>query len=143
MLEQQQVQPRAEHADDEQASRARRIIPAVCGSVEFAVLDRWESSSNQVLTVGGLLRDFSVSAGRPIIRSTSRLIDATILRLLVCWAGWASPAAAHPSPFSYLDVRLPGPAVELTVVAHILDMAHDLDIRREGLLDPAALGRHA
>ena len=43
----------------------------------------------------------------------------------------AAPAAAHPSPFSYMDVRLPGAAVELTVVAHILDVAHDLGIQDE------------
>ena len=53
---------------------------------------------------------------------------------------WASPAAAHPSPFSYIDVRLPGAAVELTVVAHIFDVAHDLGIQDEKvMLDPAAL----
>jgi len=52
----------------------------------------------------------------------------------------ASPAAAHPSPFSYIDVRLPGAAVDLTVVAHIFDVAHDLDIQDEkGLLDPTAV----
>ncbi len=52
----------------------------------------------------------------------------------------AAPAAAHPSPFSYIDVRLPGAAVELTVVAHIFDVAHDLGIQDERLmLDPAAL----
>ena len=52
----------------------------------------------------------------------------------------ASPAAAHPSPFSYIDVRLPGAAVELTVVAHIFDVAHDLGVPDEKLmLDPATL----
>src|SRR5688572_6921092 len=52
----------------------------------------------------------------------------------------ASPASAHPSPFSYIDVRLPGAAVDLTVVMHIFDVAHDLGVPDEKLmLDPATL----
>jgi hydrogenase/urease accessory protein HupE len=52
----------------------------------------------------------------------------------------ASPASAHPSPFSYIDVRLPGAAVELSVVMHIFDVAHDLGVPDEKLmLDPATL----
>src|SRR5262245_6625720 len=52
----------------------------------------------------------------------------------------ASPASAHPSPFSYIDVRLPGAAVELTIVAHIFDGAHDLGVPDERLmLDPTTL----
>jgi hydrogenase/urease accessory protein HupE len=59
-----------------------------------------------------------------------------VLLGLIC----PSPALAHPSPFSYIDVRLPGAAVELTVVAHIFDVAHDLGIQDEKLLlDPAAV----
>jgi hydrogenase/urease accessory protein HupE len=53
----------------------------------------------------------------------------------------ATPAAAHPAPFSYIDVRVDAARVELTVVAHIYDVAHDLgmaDMSR--LLDAAALG---
>ena len=54
--------------------------------------------------------------------------------------GCAPPAAAHPSPFSYIDVRIPGAAVELTVAAHIFDVAHDLGVQDEAvLLDPAAV----
>src|SRR6187401_2552575 len=65
-----------------------------------------------------------------------RAVLITAVLALTC----ASPAAAHPSPFSYIDVRLPGAAVELTVVAHIFDVAHDLGIEDERLLlDPAAL----
>jgi hydrogenase/urease accessory protein HupE len=50
----------------------------------------------------------------------------------------ASPAAAHPAPFSYVDVVLREEAVDVTVVAHVFDLAHDLGIASpEILLDPA------
>ena len=52
----------------------------------------------------------------------------------------AMPAAAHPSPFSFIDVRVSGTAADLAVVAHIFDVAHDLGLADEKtLLDPAAL----
>jgi hydrogenase/urease accessory protein HupE len=55
---------------------------------------------------------------------------------LVC----ASPAGAHPSPFSYVDVRLPGAGADLTIVVHIFDVAHDLGLSDEQvLLDAAGL----
>jgi hydrogenase/urease accessory protein HupE len=40
----------------------------------------------------------------------------------------ATRASAHPVPFSYLDVRLESGAINVTLVAHIFDLAHDLDI---------------
>jgi len=50
----------------------------------------------------------------------------------------SSPAAAHPVPFSYLDVQLHASAVEVSLVAHVFDLAHDLQIAPpERLLDPA------
>jgi hydrogenase/urease accessory protein HupE len=53
---------------------------------------------------------------------------------------WALPASAHPAPFSYIDLRLDPEAVELTVVAHIYDVAHDLGIAdMERLLDAGSL----
>ena len=65
-----------------------------------------------------------------------RAFFIAVLLGLVC----ASPAAAHPSPFSYIDVRIPGAAVDLTVTAHIFDVAHDLGIQDETvLLDPATV----
>src|SRR5919197_6523923 len=66
-------------------------------------------------------------------------------RVLLVWAalvimGAASPAAAHPVPFSYLDARLEPSAVDVTLVAHVFDVAHDLGVDRpESLLDPAVL----
>ncbi len=56
----------------------------------------------------------------------------------------ARPAAAHPVPFSYVDLRLQADAIEGTVVAHIFDLAHDLRIEpAERLLDPAVAAQQS
>jgi hydrogenase/urease accessory protein HupE len=50
----------------------------------------------------------------------------------------ASPAAAHPVPFSYLDVHLDGARLDGALVVHVFDLAHDLHVDvPEQLLDPA------
>ena len=50
----------------------------------------------------------------------------------------ASPAAAHPAPFSYLDLHLDAGGVRGTLVVHDLDAAHDLGVANaDSLLDPA------
>jgi hydrogenase/urease accessory protein HupE len=47
-------------------------------------------------------------------------------------------ALAHPVPFSYLDVQLGPSSVEVSLVAHIFDLAHDLQISpSDRLLDPS------
>jgi hydrogenase/urease accessory protein HupE len=52
--------------------------------------------------------------------------------------------AAHPVPFSYLDVRLDGDAVTVTLVAHIFDVAHDLNLTPpEELLKADVVGPRA
>jgi hydrogenase/urease accessory protein HupE len=46
------------------------------------------------------------------------------------------PVHAHPIPFSYLDLRLNQTQIEGTLVAHIVDLAHDLNLEPpETLLD--------
>jgi hydrogenase/urease accessory protein HupE len=53
-------------------------------------------------------------------------------------------AFAHPVPFSYLDLRVQSNAIDGTVVAHIFDVAHDLNVDpAERLLDPAVVSQHA
>jgi len=65
-----------------------------------------------------------------------RLGPAAIILLL----SLASPASAHPVPFSYLDLRLRPNGIDGTLVAHIYDVAHDLRIEpMERLLDPAVV----
>ena len=63
------------------------------------------------------------------------------LILAVLGAG-AAPARAHPSPFSYLDVRFEPSAVSVSVVVHVLDVAHDLNLDERVLLDAVTLAPH-
>jgi hypothetical protein len=66
-------------------------------------------------------------------------LTALVMTLLVR----ATPATAHPVPFSYLDVQLRTGTVEISLVAHIFDVAHDLHVDpAERLLDPAFLAEH-
>ncbi len=65
-----------------------------------------------------------------------RSLISTLLALLVL----AAPAAAHPTPFSYVDLRVAPEGVGVSIVAHIIDIAHDLGIEpAERLLQPETL----
>ena len=56
--------------------------------------------------------------------------------LLVCLA--ATRAEAHPAPFSYLDLGFTDQAIEGSLVVHMIDIAHDLEITPvDRLLDEA------
>src|SRR3982751_4453861 len=66
------------------------------------------------------------------------------LALLVVLLLFPSIAAAHPVPFSYLDLRLDGAATTGTLTVHVFDAAHDLGIDPpERLLDPAVASARA
>jgi len=54
----------------------------------------------------------------------------------------ATPLIAHPAPFSYVDVRLDAGSLDVSVVVHVIDVAHDLDVPEAQLLDPAGLAPH-
>ena len=55
-----------------------------------------------------------------------------------------SAAFAHPVPFSYLDLHLERGAIEGTLVAHIFDVAHDLNVDPpERLLDAGVVSARA
>jgi hydrogenase/urease accessory protein HupE len=57
---------------------------------------------------------------------------------------FTQPAAAHPVPFSYLDLRLNADAIDGSLVVHIFDAAHDLNIEpAERLLEPATAAEHS
>lgn len=59
-----------------------------------------------------------------------------VLSLLVL----ASPLDAHPVPFSYVDIRILAGEIDLTVVAHMYDVAHELGIEpADRILDAAVL----
>ncbi len=69
----------------------------------------------------------------------ARLLIAAMIGLLA-----AVPASAHPVPFSYLDVRVEPSAIDASLVVHVFDAAHDLDVAPvERLLDPAIAAAHA
>src|SRR5882724_11636273 len=65
--------------------------------------------------------------------------------LVFCGAfALAIPAVAHPVPFSYLDLQLQPNAIEVSLVAHIYDLAHDLGISPiERLLEPGFVAERA
>lgn len=50
-----------------------------------------------------------------------RPLFGTVLALLMC----AARATAHPAPFTYLDIRVEDRALEISLIAHAFDVAHD------------------
>ena len=63
--------------------------------------------------------------------------------VLVCWLALAPASDAHPAPFSYVDVRVGGTGLEVAIVAHVLDLAHEMQLADPGgLLEPARLSTH-
>jgi hydrogenase/urease accessory protein HupE len=72
------------------------------------------------------------------------MLRLRLLGLIVVVCAWTAPAFAHPVPFSYLDLRLGADGIEGTVVAHIFDAGHDLQVEPpERLLDPAIAAAQA
>lgn len=66
------------------------------------------------------------------MRLLSRLLAVAVLLAI------ASPAAAHPVPFSYLDLRMQAGGIDGTLVVHVFDAGHDLNISpADRLLDPS------
>jgi hydrogenase/urease accessory protein HupE len=55
----------------------------------------------------------------------------------------AATASAHPTPFSYIDLRLDGTVLDASLVVHRIDVAHDLGQAAERLLEPAFVAEHA
>jgi hypothetical protein len=53
-------------------------------------------------------------------------------------------AEAHPAPFTYLDLRIERDAIVGTLIAHIFDVGHDLNIDPpDRLLDPSVAAQQA
>jgi len=53
---------------------------------------------------------------------------------------FARVVSAHPVPFSYLDVQLQKTSTDVSLVVHIFDLAHDLQVTpADRLLDPAVV----
>ena len=47
----------------------------------------------------------------------------------------ASPAWAHPAPFSYLDIVFKEGGIEGTLVVHVIDVAHELGVPPEKVME--------
>ena len=72
----------------------------------------------------------------PLLVMRRRVAAVLAAGLLAC----ARPAIAHPVPFSYLDVQVQKSALDVSLVVHIFDLAHDLQIAPpERLLEPAVV----
>jgi hydrogenase/urease accessory protein HupE len=66
---------------------------------------------------------------------------ATSIALLLALA---APAAAHPVPFSYVDLHLAGADIDGSIVVHVYDAGHELSMDpAERLLDPTVLSAQA
>ena len=64
--------------------------------------------------------------------------------ILVFALAFTPSAGAHPVPYSYIDIQLQRDMMEISLVVHIFDVAHDLAIvPAERLLDPGEVSRHA
>ena len=65
--------------------------------------------------------------------------DRVAIVLAVALGLVASPAFAHPAPFSYLDLRIQPTAISGSIVLHVIDIGHDLDIAPAVLVVPPEL----
>ena len=66
---------------------------------------------------------------------------ARALPALIALALAASSASAHDQPYSYLDLRTSGAAVEGRVAAHVVDLAHGSGLDADSLRDASYLER--
>src|SRR5262245_11879329 len=65
--------------------------------------------------------------------SRVRRVTAVLLTVL----GLATPVWAHPAPFSYLDIVFKDGGIEGTLVVHVIDVAHELGVQPEQVMDTA------
>ena len=67
-----------------------------------------------------------------------------LLMVVVAILGIVAPVSAHPAPFSFADIRIRPGSIDMVLVVHVFDAAHELGIQPpELLLDPAILGPQA
>ena len=79
---------------------------------------------------------------QPIVMRNRRMRGTLSALVVISILSFAQCAAAHPLPFSYLDIRIQPGAIELTLVAHMFDVAHELGIDPpDRVLDPPVLAQ--
>jgi hydrogenase/urease accessory protein HupE len=77
---------------------------------------------------------------QPLVMRNKRMRGAVFALVVISISSFALCVAAHPVPFSYLDIRIEPGAIELTLVAHMFDVAHELGIDPpDRVLDPSVL----
>src|SRR5512147_3131452 len=54
---------------------------------------------------------------------------------LIAVALWGVQVSAHPAPFSYLDIVFRDGGIEGTLVVHVIDVAHELGVPPERVMD--------
>ena len=85
---------------------------------------------------GGYHRNAKTAKTAKIFFDRRRTILCVLCAL--CVLTTATSTLAHPAPFSYVDLRLQPGLMQGSIVAHIFDVAHDLNIGKpDQLLDPA------
>jgi hypothetical protein len=67
-----------------------------------------------------------------------RLFVAAACLLALCWS---TPVWAHPAPFSYLDIVFREGGIEGTLVVHVIDVAHELGMQPEQMMDDGLVQR--
>ena len=76
-----------------------------------------------------------------VLKAMERLVR---LGVAATFVGIAAPAAAPPVPFSFVDVRILPASLDITVVAHVFDLGHDLGVEPpQRLLESAVLSSRA
>jgi len=82
------------------------------------------------------------NARNPPSKTTPRRLR--VLRAIVVTLFFATPAFAHPVPFSYLDLHIQRDQIEGSLVVHVFDAGHDLNIDPpERLLERDGANRYA
>ncbi len=74
------------------------------------------------------------AAKRVMLAKSHGIAHLVAFGALAVLLGVALPAAAHPVPFSYLDVQIEPDAINLTLVVHVFDAAHELGVNPPELL---------
>jgi hydrogenase/urease accessory protein HupE len=90
------------------------------------------------------LATLSATYVREAYATIAAAVRRSILFVLCLVLSSSRLALAHPVPFSYLDLRLQPGAIEGTLVAHVFDVAHDLNVEPSNrLLDETLVADRA
>jgi hypothetical protein len=71
------------------------------------------------------------------IRMNARVLAAAV----TIGTMWGGPVSAHPAPFSYLDVVFRDGGIDGTLVVHVIDVAYELKVPPEQVMDEAFVER--